>query len=58
MRWPLWAPVVMGWGKLIEVQTQWSINDLADAHEVMVTRADLEQYIAKRVRKRAEANKG
>jgi len=39
--WWIWRPVPE-YASLIEVQTQWSLDDLCDCHEVMDIRQNLE----------------
>ena len=39
-----WRPVSEGYGSLIEVQEQWSIDDIYDAHEALDIKAEIEQH--------------
>lgn len=45
----LWTPVMAGFDGLINVQEKWSINDLADAHEALEIKAEMEQFYRKRL---------
>ena len=44
------------YGSLIEVQTQWSIDDLFDAHEALDVKAEMEAQEAERIRRESRTN--
>ena len=45
----LWRPVTARIATLQEIDTHWSIDDLADAHEALDIQAEAEAKAAKRV---------
>lgn len=51
VNWDIWRPVMAGYGTLVEVQTQWSLDDLADALEAIEVSAECEREAAARARK-------
>ena len=43
MNWYLWRPILAKIATLYEIETHWSIDDLADAHEVLDVKYNIEQ---------------
>ena len=39
----LWRPIMADLGRVIEVQVEWSIDDLANAHEALDIREEQER---------------
>jgi len=38
----IWVPIVAGYGTLKELQTEWSLYDVLDAHEVLEIKHEIE----------------
>jgi hypothetical protein len=52
VNWYLWRPVVERIATLHEIETFWSIDDLADAHEALDIRNEAEVKAAKAIDRR------
>ncbi|MCP4481419.1 MAG: hypothetical protein GY817_01135 [bacterium] len=43
----IWTPVIAGFGTLREVQTEWNLYDVLDAHEALEIKNEIETQISK-----------
>jgi len=46
--WRIWRVVLAGHGTLIDVEQNWSIDDVQDAHEAMDVKASIEKIVTDR----------
>ena len=46
----IWRPILAGISTLQEIETHWSIDDLADANEALDIKDEAEDYASRRAR--------
>lgn len=51
IEWSIWRPVTAKIATLAEIETHWSIDDLADANEALDIKAEAEEFAARQARK-------
>lgn len=52
MNWSLWAPVMAGYGSLLDVKYKWSLDDLLDSLEAIEIKEQMEEHLRKEMERK------